>query len=103
MGIREVIQQTNNLSPRWVGLNLLAPTYNNSLKILQGLDSSINVMLGGHQTRAMSQEILKDSKIPRIRDEFSSSLNYSFSKMPIEHVRQTISEIMINQKNRLGK
>lgn len=66
MGIREVIQQTNNLSPRWVGLNLLAPTYNNSLKILQGLDSSINVMLGGHQTRAMSQEILKDSKIPRI-------------------------------------
>ena len=34
MGIREVIQQTNNLSPRWVGLNLLAPTYNNSLSKL---------------------------------------------------------------------
>lgn len=33
------------------------------------------------------------------RDEFSASLNYSFSKVPLEKVRKTILNVMKNQGN----
>lgn len=66
LGISKITQTINEISPRWVGLNLLAPTYNNSVKLLQNISPSISVILGGHQTRALTQEILKDEKIPRI-------------------------------------
>lgn len=66
MGLSEVIKVVNEKSPRWIGLNLLAPTYHYSVEILKGIDKNIKVLLGGHQTRAMSSEILKDKNIPRI-------------------------------------
>ena len=66
LGISKIIATVNILKPRWVGLNLLAPTYRHSVEILRGLDSDIAVMLGGHQAKAMPTRILNDVQIPRI-------------------------------------
>ena len=66
LGISKIIATVNALQPRWVGLNLLAPTYRHSIEILRGLDPGILVMLGGHQAKAMPTRILNDTQIPRI-------------------------------------
>lgn len=66
LGLSQVASLLNKASPRWVGLNLLAPTYTNSVRLLQLLDPSISVMLGGHQAKAMPRGILEDLRIPRI-------------------------------------
>jgi len=66
LGISKIIATVNALKPRWVGLNLLAPTYHHSVEILRGLNPDIAVMLGGHQAKAMPMHILSDSQIPRI-------------------------------------
>jgi radical SAM superfamily enzyme YgiQ (UPF0313 family) len=66
MGLTQAAALVNARSPRWVGLNLLAPTYVNSVSLLRKLDPSIRVMLGGHQAKAMPEAILRDSRIPRI-------------------------------------
>jgi radical SAM superfamily enzyme YgiQ (UPF0313 family) len=55
----------NFLAPRWVGLNLLAPTYEISARIADRLDPGIRLMLGGHQAKAMPAQILTD---PRMRN-----------------------------------
>lgn len=56
----------NAASPRWVGVNLLAPTYEMSVRILERLDPAIMVMVGGHHAKAMPERILRDLRIPRI-------------------------------------
>lgn len=66
LGITQIAQIINREQPRWVGLNLLAPTYRLSREILRSIDPDIQVMLGGHQAKAMPAEILTDSLIPRI-------------------------------------
>ena len=66
LGISVIADLTNKIAPRWVGLNLLAPSYSNSVKILQRLSSDTQVMLGGHQAQAMPKAILCDTLIPRI-------------------------------------
>jgi radical SAM superfamily enzyme YgiQ (UPF0313 family) len=66
LGISRIVALINAHAPRWVGLNLLAPTYRCSLEILQGLDPDICIMLGGHQAKAMPQRILHDPTLPRI-------------------------------------
>ncbi|GAC1646759.1 MAG: hypothetical protein NVS4B12_14040 [Ktedonobacteraceae bacterium] len=66
LGISKIIATVNACKPRWVGLNLLAPTYRHSIEILRGLDPNIAVMLGGHQAKAMPTRILHDTQIPRI-------------------------------------
>lgn len=66
LGISRIASIVNHYAPRWAGLNLLAPTYRYSLEILQALDPSIRIMLGGHQAKAMPQQILYDRNIPRI-------------------------------------
>jgi radical SAM superfamily enzyme YgiQ (UPF0313 family) len=66
LGISQVVALVNALRPRWVGLNLLAPTYRYSVDILRQLDPAILVMLGGHQAKALPQRILHDSHLPRI-------------------------------------
>ena len=66
MGISEVCRLVNASRPRWVGLNLLAPTYQLSVAILQGIDPDIQVMLGGHQAKAMPKEIVLERRIGRI-------------------------------------
>jgi anaerobic magnesium-protoporphyrin IX monomethyl ester cyclase len=66
LGIAKACAIINEAAPRWVGLNLLAPTYRYSVEILRGLDPAISVMLGGHQAKAMPGRILADAMIPRI-------------------------------------
>src|SRR5882724_6985628 len=53
LGIEETISRINELAPRWVGLNLLAPTYALSAQIAASLDPTIKIMVGGHQAKAM--------------------------------------------------
>src|SRR5439155_16362444 len=48
LGISRIAALVNAHAPRWVGLNLLAPTYRYSLEILHALDPDIHIMLGGH-------------------------------------------------------
>lgn len=66
LGLSETVRIINEAQPRWVGFNLLAPTYVHSRTILAGLDAGISVMVGGHQAKAMPREILEDHGIPRI-------------------------------------
>ena len=66
LGISNIISTVHRYMPRWLGLNLLAPTYDLSREILQHVDAGIHIMLGGHQAKAMPERILNDSRIPRI-------------------------------------
>jgi anaerobic magnesium-protoporphyrin IX monomethyl ester cyclase len=66
LGVSEIASIINGTNPRWLGLNLLAPTYRYSVEILQKLSPEIAVMLGGHQAKAMPSQILAYSRIPRI-------------------------------------
>jgi hypothetical protein len=65
LGTTHTIRLINSLGPRWVGFNLLAPTYEISAQIATGLDPGIKLMLGGHQAKAMPTEILTDPRMAR--------------------------------------
>lgn len=65
LGIDQATRLVNELSPRWAGFNLLAPTYEISARVAEGLDDSINVMVGGHQAKAMPTETLTDPRFAR--------------------------------------
>jgi len=65
LGLDQTAQLVNQLSPRWAGFNLLAPTYEISARLASGLDPSINVMVGGHQAKAMPTETLTDPRFAR--------------------------------------
>ena len=66
MGPRSIAEALNKRKPRWVGFNLLAPTYQLARRVAEGLDQEILIMLGGHQAKAMPQDILNDTGFPRI-------------------------------------
>lgn len=66
MSVTATQAYVNRLQPKWVGLNLLAPTYEVSVQILSGLDENIRVLLGGAQAKALPKKILEDFRIPRI-------------------------------------
>ncbi|SBW23034.1 radical SAM family protein [Candidatus Protofrankia californiensis] len=66
LGIDQTAQLINELSPRWAGFNLLAPTYEISAWIAATLDSSIDLMVGGHQAKAMPSETLSDPRFARV-------------------------------------
>lgn len=59
------IDVVNKVAPRWAGFNLLAPTYEISARIAAGLSPSIDVMVGGHQAKAMPTETLTDPRFKR--------------------------------------
>ncbi|WP_410665293.1 B12-binding domain-containing radical SAM protein [Amycolatopsis sp. lyj-84] len=63
LGIEQTARLVNAAAPRWVGFNLLAPTYEISARIADRLDRDIMVMLGGHQAKAMPAEILLDQRM----------------------------------------
>lgn len=65
LGVEQATRLINGLSPRWVGFNLLAPTYEISARIAAGLDAAISVMVGGHQAKAMPTETLTDPRFAR--------------------------------------
>lgn len=63
LSIADTVQMINEAAPRWVGFNLLAPTYDISARIAARLDPNIRVMLGGHQAKAMPVDILTDPRM----------------------------------------
>lgn len=65
LSIDQTVTAINAAKPRWVGLNLLAPTYELSARIASGLNRDITLMLGGHQAKAMPTEILQDARMAR--------------------------------------
>lgn len=65
LGVDHTMETINRLAPRWVGFNLLAPTYEISARIAASLDSDIKIMVGGHQAKAMPAEILTDPRMAR--------------------------------------
>ncbi len=66
LGVEETTALVNELSPRWAGFNLLAPTYEISARIAAGLDQAINIVVGGHQAKAMPTETLADPRFARL-------------------------------------
>lgn len=66
ISIAEAARLIRAAHPRWVGANLLAPTYENSVALLRRLRPETMVMLGGHHAKAMPERILSDLRIPRI-------------------------------------
>lgn len=65
LGIDQTAQIINEIAPRWVGFNLLAPTYEISANIAARLDKSIQVMVGGHHAKAMPKQALSDQRFSR--------------------------------------
>jgi radical SAM superfamily enzyme YgiQ (UPF0313 family) len=66
LGVRETVDLVNRVAPRWVGLNLLAPTYALSAGIAEGVSERARVMVGGHHANAMPAEILADPRFAGI-------------------------------------
>jgi Radical SAM superfamily/B12 binding domain len=66
LGVDQAIGIINQASPRWAGFNLLAPTYEISARIAAGLDPGIQIMVGGHQAKAMPREVLADPRFARL-------------------------------------
>jgi len=66
LGVEETARRVNELAPRWTGFNLLAPTYEISAQIAHRLDPSINLLIGGHQAKAMPAETLTDRRFARV-------------------------------------
>ncbi|GGP35130.1 B12-binding domain-containing radical SAM protein [Streptomyces melanogenes] len=67
LGIDETARIINRARPRWVGMNLLAPTYEMSARIAEQLDRDIMLMVGGHHARAMPTRILRDPRMSRLQ------------------------------------
>ncbi|MEE1791048.1 radical SAM protein [Streptomyces sp. BE308] len=67
LGVEETARIVNSVRPRWVGMNLLAPTYEMSARIAAVLDPGIAVMVGGHHARAMPARILDDPRMGNLR------------------------------------
>jgi anaerobic magnesium-protoporphyrin IX monomethyl ester cyclase len=62
LGITPTATIINAARPRWVGFNLLAPTYDVSARIATELADTIRIMVGGHQAKAMPTQILADPR-----------------------------------------
>ncbi|MEU3982788.1 radical SAM protein [Streptomyces sp. NPDC026672] len=67
LGIERTVAVVNAARPRWVGMNLLAPTYELSARIAAGLDDGIALMVGGHHAKAMPERVLADPRMARLR------------------------------------
>lgn len=66
LGVEETIRLANRARPCWVGLNLLAPTYELSARIAAGLDDGVQVMVGGHHAKAAPETVLADPRMSRL-------------------------------------
>ncbi|MER5703839.1 radical SAM protein [Micromonospora sp. NPDC002296] len=66
LGIDRIQSVVNEAAPRWVGFNLLAPTYELSARIAAGLDHEIQIMVGGHQAKAMPEAVIGDPRFARL-------------------------------------
>lgn len=53
----------NQLNPRWVGINMLTPTFPLARRILAGLSPQIQVAAGAAHAKAMPEKVLRDPVI----------------------------------------
>ncbi|MFJ7902357.1 B12-binding domain-containing radical SAM protein [Streptomyces sp. NPDC096198] len=67
LGIDDSARLINEVRPRWVGMNLLAPTYEMSARIAADIDDGISIMVGGHHAKAMPDRILADPRMRNLR------------------------------------
>lgn len=67
LGVAQTVATIKAARPRWVGMNLLAPTYELSARIAAGLGDDIALMVGGHHAKAMPQQVLADPRMSRLR------------------------------------
>ncbi|MEY9937639.1 radical SAM protein [Streptacidiphilus sp. MAP5-3] len=68
LSVREAVDAVNTARPRWVGMNLLAPTYELSARIaseVSGPDRA-RLIVGGHHAKAMPNEILADERFKHV-------------------------------------
>ncbi|SKI12421.1 B12-binding domain-containing radical SAM protein [Mycobacteroides abscessus] len=63
--LRAAAELVNAHTPRWVGLNLLAPTYEMSAQLAALLSPTIDILVGGHHARALPERILRDPRMQR--------------------------------------
>ncbi|MEU5001522.1 radical SAM protein [Streptomyces sp. NPDC021622] len=66
LGLAQTVTAINSARPRWVGMNLLAPTYELSACIAAELDEDIRLMVGGHHAKAMPATVLADPRMTRL-------------------------------------
>ncbi|MFJ7243113.1 B12-binding domain-containing radical SAM protein [Kitasatospora sp. NPDC098652] len=66
LGVQDTADIINELRPRWVGFNLLAPTYDLTARIAARLDPVISLMAGGHHAKADPQRVLADPRFARL-------------------------------------
>ncbi|MEV1060401.1 radical SAM protein [Micromonospora chalcea] len=66
LSIQQIIRIIDEAAPRWAGFNLLAPTYELSARIAAGIDPAIQVMVGGHQAKAMPLAVIADERFRRL-------------------------------------
>ncbi|MFG2051302.1 B12-binding domain-containing radical SAM protein [Micromonospora sp. NPDC048935] len=67
LGLDKIRTIINEAAPRWVGFNLLAPTYELSAQIAAGLDPAIQIMVGGHQAKAMPTAVIGDPRFKQLQ------------------------------------
>jgi radical SAM superfamily enzyme YgiQ (UPF0313 family) len=90
MGITQAARLINTLHPRWVGFNLLAPTYEISARLATSLDPGIKIMLGGHQAKAMPTEILTDPRMTHCAALVLGEAETRVAKLLADHRNRTI-------------
>lgn len=56
----EIINESN---PRWVGVNMLTPTYPLAKRIIININQNIQIEVGAAHSKALSEKILRDSEI----------------------------------------
>jgi radical SAM superfamily enzyme YgiQ (UPF0313 family) len=66
LSVGRIVTLVNQTQPRWAGFNLLAPTYEISARIVDRLDPTIQILLGGHQAKAMPAPILCDHRMRNV-------------------------------------
>lgn len=59
----EAARIINLANPRWIGINMLTPTYPLAKRILIGVNPNIPVAAGAAHVKAMPEQILRDSEI----------------------------------------
>jgi anaerobic magnesium-protoporphyrin IX monomethyl ester cyclase len=67
LGVAQTVDTIRAAGPRWVGMNLLAPTYELSARVAAGLGDDVALMVGGHHAKAMPQRVLADPRMSRVR------------------------------------
>ncbi len=55
----------NEANPRWIGINLLTPTYSLAKRILKNVNPSIAVAVGAAHAKALPEKVLRDPDIGR--------------------------------------